>query len=59
LPSFKRLINAGPTAALIEQERPNLFTNSVANIGPHKRVIAENEYQQVLTIRCRSIHTCG
>lgn len=38
----------GRKAALIEQERPNLFTNSVANIGPGERVTVEIEYQQVL-----------
>lgn len=38
----------GRKAALIEQERPNLFTNSVANIGPGETIIIEIEYQQVL-----------
>ena len=38
----------GKKAALIEQERPNLFTNSVANIAPHETVVVEIEYQQVL-----------
>lgn len=35
----------GKTAALVEQERPNLFTNSVANIGPHETVVVQIEYQ--------------
>jgi Ca-activated chloride channel family protein len=38
----------GKKAALIEQERPNLFTNSVANIAPHETVLVEIEYQQLL-----------
>ncbi len=38
--------NAGQTASLLEQERPNLFTNSVANIGPHETVIVQIEYQE-------------
>lgn len=38
----------GVKTSLIEQERPNLFTNSVANIGPGETVIVEIEYQQVL-----------
>jgi len=39
---------AGKKASLIEQQRPNLFTNSVANIGPGETVVVEIEYQQVL-----------
>ncbi|MFD1331240.1 marine proteobacterial sortase target protein, partial [Methylopila musalis] len=35
----------GKTAALVEQERPNLFTNSVANIGPGETVVVQIEYQ--------------
>lgn len=35
----------GKTAALTEQERPNLFTNSVANIGPGETVLVRVEYQ--------------
>jgi len=38
----------GKKAALMEQQRPNMFTNSVANIGPGETVIVEIEYQQVL-----------
>src|SRR5204862_3352604 len=33
-------------AALTEQERPNLFTNSVANIGPGETVLVQIEYQE-------------
>lgn len=35
---------AGKTAALLDQERPNLFTQSVANILPGARVIVDIEY---------------
>ena len=38
----------GQTAALLEQERPNIFTNSVANIGPHETVIVQIEYQETV-----------
>ena len=31
---YKRARREGRTAALLEQERPNLFTQSVANIMP-------------------------
>lgn len=39
---------AGQRAALLDQERPNIFTTSVANIGPGETVVIEIEYQQVL-----------
>lgn len=39
---------AGQKAALLEQERPNLFTNSVANIGPHETVVIQLEYQEAV-----------
>jgi Ca-activated chloride channel family protein len=38
----------GRRAALLEQERPNLFTSSVANIGPGEEVRVDIEYQQAL-----------
>jgi len=48
----KRIYNQarseGKKASLIEQERPNLFTNSVANIGPGETVVVEIEYQQAV-----------
>jgi Ca-activated chloride channel family protein len=39
----------GKQAALTEQERPNIFTTSVANIAPHETVKVEIEYQQIVT----------
>ncbi|WP_407156899.1 marine proteobacterial sortase target protein [Bradyrhizobium sp. STM 3557] len=36
----------GKTAALTEQERPNTFTNSLANIGPGETVLVQIEYQE-------------
>jgi Ca-activated chloride channel family protein len=38
----------GRKAALVEQQRPNLFTNSVAHIGPKEMVRICIEYQQSL-----------
>ena len=38
---------AGKRASLIEQERANIFTTSLANIGPHETIVIEIEYQQV------------
>ncbi len=39
---------AGQRAALLDQERPNIFTTQVANIGPQEAVVVELEYQHVL-----------
>ncbi len=38
----------GKRASLIEQERPNIFTASVANIGPNETIIIEIEYQETV-----------
>ncbi len=38
----------GKQAALTEQERPNIFTTSVANIAPHETIRVEIEYQQIV-----------
>lgn len=38
----------GKRASLLEQERPNMFTTSVANIGPNEEVKIEIEFQQTL-----------
>ena len=40
--------DAGQKASLVEQERPNIFTNSVANIGPHETVVIRIEYQETV-----------
>jgi Ca-activated chloride channel family protein len=42
--------SAGQVAGLVEQERPNLFTNSVANIGPGQTVLVQIEYQAPVRI---------
>lgn len=38
----------GKPASLVEQERPNIFTISVANIAPGDRIIVEIEYQETV-----------
>jgi Ca-activated chloride channel family protein len=43
---YEQAKSAGQKASLMEQERPNIFTNSVANIGPHETVVVQIEYQQ-------------
>jgi Ca-activated chloride channel family protein len=35
----------GQKAGLVEQQRPNMFTNSVANVGPGETVLISIEYQ--------------
>ena len=45
---YEQARREGKKAALTEQQRPNMFTNSVANIGPVETVIVEIEYQQTL-----------
>ena len=38
----------GQRASLIEQERANIFTNSVANIGPGETVVIQIRYQETV-----------
>ncbi len=46
---------AGKKASLLEQQRPNLFTNAVANIGPGETVIVQIEYQQALSLEAGQV----
>jgi Ca-activated chloride channel family protein len=46
--SYDSARREGRKAALVEQQRPNLFTNSVAHIGPGENVRITLEYQQTL-----------
>ena len=46
----------GKKASLVEQERPNIFTTSVANLGPDEDVTVEIEYQQTLHYDQGSFH---
>jgi Ca-activated chloride channel family protein len=41
----------GKKASLVEQERPNVFTASVANIGPNETVSIQIEYQDSADIK--------
>src|ERR1700716_2804265 len=43
---YEQAQRSGQKAALTEQERPNIFTNSVANIGPGETVLVQIEYQE-------------
>jgi Ca-activated chloride channel family protein len=39
---------AGKKASLVEQQRPNLFSNRVANIGPGEQIVVRLEYVQAV-----------
>ncbi|MBY3594697.1 marine proteobacterial sortase target protein [Rhizobium bangladeshense] len=38
----------GKKTALLEQQRPNIFSNQVANIGPGEDIVVQIEYQQTV-----------
>ncbi len=42
---YETAVASGHRAGLIEEERPNLFTTSLANIGPGETVAIQIEYQ--------------
>jgi len=44
--TYLKAKRAGKKAVLVEQQRPNMFTNSVANIAPHESITITIEYQQ-------------
>lgn len=45
---YEQARSNGTRAALLDEERPNIFTTQVANIAPGEQVLVEIEYQQVL-----------
>lgn len=47
---YERARTEGRRAGLLEQERPNLFTSSVANIGPGESVLVQIEYQETVRL---------
>jgi Ca-activated chloride channel homolog len=47
--TYEEAKRAGHTAALLEQERPNIFTQSVANIAPREDIDVVIRYVQDLT----------
>ncbi|MBT3788151.1 MAG: marine proteobacterial sortase target protein [Acidiferrobacteraceae bacterium] len=46
--TYEKAKSEGKKAALLVQHRPNLFTNSVANIGPGEIIAVQITYQQVI-----------
>jgi Ca-activated chloride channel homolog len=45
---YEQARHDGRRASLVEQERPNIFTTSVANIPPGASITVELEYQQAI-----------
>ncbi|MEI2302327.1 marine proteobacterial sortase target protein [Ensifer sp. MJa1] len=45
---YERAKAEGKKAALLEQQRPNIFTNQVANIGPGETIVVQIEYQSTV-----------
>ena len=48
---YQQAKQSGKKASLVEQQRPNLFTNKVANIGPGEEIIVRLEYVQKIAYR--------
>jgi Ca-activated chloride channel family protein len=46
--TYQQAQQTGMKASLLEQERPNIFTMSVANVGPSETVVVDIEYQEVV-----------
>ena len=46
---YEQAIRQGQTASLLEQERPNIFTQSVGNIKPNAEIYIEISYVDVLS----------
>lgn len=51
LKTYQQAKQNGQRASLLTQHRTNIFTTSVANIGPGEAIEVEFEYQQVLDFR--------
>ena len=48
---FQHAKKAGKQAAIVKQQRANMFTTNVANINPGETVIIELEYQELIDYR--------
>ncbi len=46
--AYEKAKQRGQRASLLEQERPNIFTASVSNVGPGEAITVELEYQETL-----------
>ena len=46
--AYEQAKQNGNRTTLVEQERPNIFTTSIANIGPGEHITVEIEYQETI-----------
>ncbi|MGP1834787.1 marine proteobacterial sortase target protein [Shewanella frigidimarina] len=51
LQTFENAKKQGKQASLLQQQRRNLFTSDVANLGPHEQLVVEISYQQMVEYR--------
>jgi Ca-activated chloride channel family protein len=49
--TYEKARNEGRQASLVDQERPNMFTTSVANIAPHSSITVEIVYLETIPYR--------
>jgi Ca-activated chloride channel homolog len=47
---YRRAEAQGQRAALVEEQRPNMFTNRIANIAPGETVLIEIQYQAPIAV---------
>lgn len=48
---YEKARSEGRQASLVDQERPNMFTTSVANIAPHSSITVEIAYLETIAYR--------
>lgn len=48
--TYQKAKNEGRKSSLLLQNRPNIFTTRVANIGPREIIVVELEYQQTVRL---------
>lgn len=49
--SYENARQSGRQATLVDQQRPNMFTTSVANIAPHSEIVVRLAYLEVIPFR--------
>jgi Ca-activated chloride channel family protein len=49
--TYEQARSEGRQASLVDQERPNMFTTSVANIAPHSSITVEIAYLETIAYR--------
>ncbi len=53
---YEQAKQQGQRTSLLDQERPNIFTTSVANIGPGEHITIEIEYQETVRYDDEQFH---